>query len=185
MGAELGALGRVEAALEEGAEDGRLDRFPVELRRCRQGVNGFQRQVLNRNHIEERAIEVFDVFAEELAAAVHFVEEIMQMPLEDFRFAARLLDDIGEDAGGRIADSGQQADIFGEEAEDQLSQEEGDARGVGIPVAHIVGDDFKGCGRFFGDLLAVAAGVQALRIVKHGRSKASVSGLAISLWLKL
>ena len=75
MGAELSALGRVEAALKEGAEYRRLDRFPVELRRFGQGVNGFQRQVFDRDHVKERAIEVFDVFAEEFAAAIHLVEQ--------------------------------------------------------------------------------------------------------------
>ena len=44
----------------------------------------------------------------------------------------------------------------------------GDAPRVGFPLAHIVGDELEGVGGFPGDLLGVAAGVQAFRLVEHG-----------------
>ncbi|MCY3864621.1 MAG: hypothetical protein OXG68_04200 [Chloroflexi bacterium] len=89
-----------------------------------------------------------------------------------------MLNNVIEDALRLAMHGGQQADIFGEEAEYEFGQEVGDAGWLGIPVAHIVGDQLKGVGRLFGDLLGVAARVQAFRRVKHGAQPAKyfVSG---------
>ncbi|MCY3978695.1 MAG: hypothetical protein OXG23_11410 [Chloroflexi bacterium] len=93
--------------------------------------------------------------------------------LEDIGFAARFLDDVAEDALRAVAAGGrQQADIFRKEAEYELGQEIGDARRLGVPVAHIVGDQLKGVGSLLGYLIGVAARVQAFRRVEHGAQPA-------------
>ena len=169
VGAALAALLRIEAAFEEGAEDGGFDGFPIEAGGFGQSVQGLLLEFFDGHDIEERAVEVRDIAHEDHAAFVHGDEEVLHVLLEDGRFAARFLDDVGEDALGAVAaGGGQQADILGEEAEDELGQEIGDARRLGIPAAHVVGDELEGVGGVFGDLLGVAAGVQAFGSLEHG-----------------
>ena len=79
----------------------------------------------------------------------------------------------------RALDSGgQQTDVFGEETEDQLGEKVGDAPRIGIPVAHIVGDQLKGVGGFLGNLLGIAAGVQAFRRLEQCAQPAHDFGIA-------
>ena len=62
---------------------------------------------------------------------------------------------------------GSKSDIFGEQAEDQFGREKGDARWIGIPVAHVVCDNLKGLCGVGGDLLGITAWIQTVGIVKH------------------
>ena len=92
----------------------------LSLRRFRQRFQRLNREFFYRDDIEERAVEIGNIAHEDIAAFVHGDEEVLHVLLEDAGFAAGLLDDMGEDAARTIHGRGQQADIFGEEAEDQL-----------------------------------------------------------------
>ena len=69
MGAELGPLGGVEAALEEGPEDGRLDPAPVEAPDIDQETDLRCGQAQDLGGIEETAVEPVDPFDPEHPAA--------------------------------------------------------------------------------------------------------------------
>ena len=73
---------------------------------------------------------------------------------------------------------GQQADILSEEAEYQFGQEKGDARRLGVPIAHVVRNQLEGVGRFFCHLLAIAARVQAFWRVEEGAQPSPFLGTA-------
>jgi len=94
--AELGSLSGVEAALEEGAEDGRLDAGPVQGGGARQGRQIVGRERERRRVGEEAAVEVGDVVGAKAAARGHSGEQQAQTRGEVGRPGARALDERGE-----------------------------------------------------------------------------------------
>ena len=165
--AALTAFVRVKAALKEGTEDGRFDGFPIELRRFRQFFYRVYLKGFDCDDFEERAVEVGDVAHEHASAFVHGDKEILNILFESARLAARMLNNVAEDALRLAGHGGQQANIFREEAKYQFGQEIGNARRLGIPVAHVVGDQLKGVGSLVCYLIGVAARMQAFWRVEH------------------
>ena len=87
LGAELVALDRVQRALEQGAEDGRLDRLPVVLRRFMQAGDLVGIQVQRGAVGEEAAVEALEGVAQDDrdaagGAGVHLAEELRGERLE-------------------------------------------------------------------------------------------------------
>ncbi len=111
MGAKLGALGRVEAALEEGAEDGGLDLAPIEGTDLGQDIQAVAVQVEYERPIIKVTVEIRYLDRPKPASGGHDLEELRELGGEGGGTSARLLDHAREQAGGK------QAGIFGEEAE--------------------------------------------------------------------
>ena len=72
--AKLGALGGVQAALEQGAEDGGLDRAPIQPGGCGDAGDFIGGQVGDGGAVEKIAVEVADGFEAEFAALGHRLE---------------------------------------------------------------------------------------------------------------
>ena len=111
--AELRAFTRVEPALEQRAEDRRIDLRPVEVRRrqYRLDVSGLQRE--RRTVVEQSTVEPVDRLEADPAAGGHHSEELGGQLGELLRGAPRLSQHPGEHV------SGQQAHVVGEHAEDE------------------------------------------------------------------
>ncbi len=120
VGAELRALGGVEAALEEGAKDGGLDARPIEPADARQRAHTGAVELQRLRVVEEVPVEVADAVDAEPAARAHGREELLQLSLEGLGEALGVLDEQREDA------LGQEPGILGEEAEEQADEELGD-----------------------------------------------------------
>ena len=67
VGAQLGPAPGVQAALEEGPEDGRLDLRPVELRDAPDDVHLGRRERDRRRAVEQAAVEPLDALGAEVA----------------------------------------------------------------------------------------------------------------------
>jgi hypothetical protein len=117
VGAELGALAGVERALEEGAEDRRLDTPPVERGRRGQPAQLFPLQRHDVDRSEKAAVESGDPLQVERAAVAHRFQEGLHLSRELVRVPGAEVKELGEDAFG------QQADVFGKEAEEELDEE--------------------------------------------------------------
>ena len=117
MRAERRSLARVEGAFKERAEDGWLDLAPIELRRRRELFQFARRQVDGIGGREEPAIEARDFVHAENAPIAHRREELRRLMGKDARSPGAERQQPREQA------IRQQADIFGEEAKEQLDQE--------------------------------------------------------------
>ena len=72
--AKLGALGGVQSALEQGAEDGGLDRAPIQPGGGGDADDFIGGQVGDGGAVEQIAVKVADGFEPELAALGHRLE---------------------------------------------------------------------------------------------------------------
>ena len=126
MGAQRRAGGGVEAALEQGAEDGRVDGAPVHLGGG--AVQGGQIGGQQRRHIdslEQAAVEPGNVVVAVFAArCLHRQEQFFDAPPGLVGVHAGVAQQLREDAGR------QQGFIFREHAEQTLHQEVGDALSI-------------------------------------------------------
>ena len=148
---ELRAGVRVKAAFEQGAEDGRVNGAPIEGRGGGDALHFIGGQVKDGVIVEQVAVEMADRFKAEVAAGRHGVEELRQNLAEAGGVAGRLLHDAAEDH------IGQEADVFGEEAENQAVQEVGDGGWVKAARAHGGGNFGELAGGVLGDGGARAA----------------------------
>ena len=171
MRAELRTLGRVEAALEEGAEDGGIDGAPVERRDGGKPFDVVGGEAGDGVVVEEAAVEVADGLETEIAAGGHRLEERGQASAEPRGVCAGLLQHPGKDHVG------QECRVFGEEAKNDAVQEVGDGAGVEAAFAHGGGNLADSGGGFLGDGDAGAAGDESLGIVKDGPHDFDVAGL--------
>ena len=172
MGAELGALVRVHAALEEGAEDRGVDGAPVEAGGLVEAVELVAGELEGAVGGEEVAVEAVDHVRAEGAPLVHGREELAGEAREELRLPAALLEDAGEDAFG------QEADVLGEEGEDEAVEEVGDLAGVEAALAQRDGDLAHGAGGVGGDRLADRAGLELLRGDEDRADDLEVPGVA-------
>ena len=120
VGAELGALGGVEGALEQGAENGWLDVAPVFLCCLFEVVEGVQAKLHGVDRFEQVAVEMGHLVGSEEAAAGHLAEQVLRGLVEQHGIVKVLADDLGEKAVG------QQAGVLGVEAEHDLVQVAGE-----------------------------------------------------------
>ncbi len=159
---ELGPLGGVESAFEQGAEDGGLNLAPVQnggggdLGDFRGGQLG------DGGVVEEVAVEVEDGFEAELPAGGHGVKELGDIAAELGGIARGLFGDAGENLVG------QEADVLCEEAEHDAVKEMGDVGGVEAASAHGFGHVGELLGGFLGDGDAGFAGAELFGVVKDG-----------------
>ncbi len=161
MRADLRPLVGIEKALEQRAEDRRVDQAPVEARGGEQEADFVVLKRQRRPAVEQAAVEFENVLEIEVAALRHVVEQ-----------AGR--DTPSTCSGLRSAACssffhrpfGQQLHAVGEEAEDELVDEMRDRLSVGITVLQPVGDRLELVGRLLGQLVARAARAQLFRIVK-------------------
>ena len=137
MGAELGAFGGIEGALEEGAEDGGVDIAPVLPDGLLQVEQGGAAQLDGVGMVEEIAIEVGDFAGAKVATIGHFGEEVVDHLVEGIGILVMSIDDIGE----RIRRE-QIVSVFGIEAEDDLVEVAGKALGIFVAVIQLHGSDY-------------------------------------------
>ena len=154
VGAERGANPGVEAALEQGAEDRGFDGAPVHFAGGMQGVDFAGGELDQLDAGEEAAVEPGDVFEQEIAAGLHGAEEFAERGAELDGVVAALVEDALEEAFG------QQADVFGEHAEQTLNEEVGDFLGVVAARGERAGDIGEAAGGVGGDVLHGAAGAE-------------------------
>ena len=109
--AQLGALGRVQAAGEERAEDSRLDGRPVQGGDPVQNGQPVGVQVEHDVIVEQPAVEVTDCTRRSQSPSAHGVKELLDLVVEALRVVAATLHQAGEQLAG------QQVDVFGKEAE--------------------------------------------------------------------
>ncbi len=135
VGAQLGALVGVEAALEQGAEDRGLDERPVEPPDLDQGADLGRRELQDLVGVEQPAVEPADLLgAEHPAAVAHPGEQLAQRAREQVRPRLRRVGQAGQHAPR------QQRDVLGEQAEQEPVEEVGDALGIVAAVAQRAGE---------------------------------------------
>jgi len=81
-----------------------------------EGKCGWQLKIVG----EQSAVEVGDGVDAEVAAGTHRLKERPHLLGQSRRVVAALREQRREEAGGRLAGLGQEADVFGEEAEDKF-----------------------------------------------------------------
>jgi hypothetical protein len=121
---------------------------------------------------EESAVEPGDVFEQEVAAALHGPEEFAERGAELHRVGAAL----GHDALEKLF--GQQADVFGEHAEQTLDQEVRDLLRVVATAGHRLGDVGEAAGGIGGDLAHRATGAEPLGVGEQPAQLPQVVGRA-------
>ena len=168
MGAELAALPWIEAALEQGAKDARVDRAPVERGSVAQRSHIQRAQARHLGALEQAAVEPRDAVGTEEATVAHRREEALQAAPQDLGLGRAVADQALEDA------LGQQAHVFGEEAEEALGQQVRGHVGRHTGGAQSLGRGREGVRRFLGDLPIGAPGLEAF-----GRAEAAPQQLAL------
>jgi hypothetical protein len=163
VGAQLRPPVGVEAALEEGPEDRRLDERPV------QAPHLEERPDLGLGHgehvgrVEEAAVEPGDLLGpEHPAAAAHQREHLAEGVAEEVGPAAGLLGQAGEDSRR------QHPGVLGEEAEEDPVQEVSDVLGVVAAGAEGEGQLGEVAGGGLGDLGRLVGGAQLLGRGEYG-----------------
>ena len=160
MGADLRALVGIEKALEQRAEDRRVDEAPVEAGGGEQEADLAVVERQRRAAVEQAAVELGDVLEIEIAAVLHVGEQLLEPFLALLGLARRSLQQLAPDAVR------QQSDAVGEEAEHQLIDEMRDRLAVGIAVLQRVRDRLELVGGFLRQLGAGAPRAQLFRIEK-------------------
>ena len=159
MGADLRAFGGIEDALEERAEDRRLDVRPIGIVDRDEDVDFLGRQREDFGVGEQSAVEPEDFVGAEIAAPCDMAWK---------RFSSRR----GERGGIGLAVfedfaekfRRQQADVFAEHAEHELHEEVGDAVRRDARVhAEAVGQIAEAVGGLLGDRFAADARMQGVR----------------------
>jgi hypothetical protein len=159
--AELGALARVDRALEQRAEDRRLDLAPIEARSGGQVLDlvGGERQ-----HIvigKEPAIEARHARQPEVAARVEGLKQRPHPVGELLGRKDRRLQVLRHEVAR------QQTHVLREEGEDQLHEERRDPAGGKAAPLQQLGNGGEARGGLFGDALGALGGAQLLRIGEH------------------
>ena len=182
MGADLRALGGVEDAFEQRAEDGGFDVAPVQAVDDLEGLDFFQREVDDVGVGEQAAVEVEDVIGAEVAAVGHRVEELCEQPRE--LAAASVAAGLRGGVDDLLKSLFEQADVFGEHAEHQLHEEMGGivGRDAARRMPSAMAEELGGLrGDRFGGLPGLerfrvgedaAEDVEVLRLGEAARSKA-------------
>lgn len=147
MGAQLGALAGVQAALEERAEDGGFDVGPIQPADATQNLQAVAVQLQHGVVLEQPAVEMLDLIGPEPAAGGHGPEQRAELLREARRLLARLLGQAGEEVGR------QQTDVFGKQAEQQPNEEVGRLLRTLAPPTQQIGQPRELAGRLPGDLL--------------------------------
>ena len=161
MGAELVALGGIERALQQGAEDGGLDVLPLHGRSLDEDaeLGAIERQ--NAGVFEEAAIKAEQLLIQddgEVGAGLHLGEELPELGDETFGRLAQAFEQAAE------AVLGQQAHVFGKHAEKAASEEfGGDLRTV-PGVFQRTGEDGEIAGDLAGDFGADLGRVERERV---------------------
>ena len=172
MCADLRALVGVEKALEQRAEDRRVDQAPVEARRGEQEADFPMLQRQRGAAVEQAAVEFENVLEVEVAAFRHVVEQARQESLGLTGLALGRLQQFLPQAVG------QQLHAVGKKAEDELVDEMRDRLPVRVPVLQAIGDGLELVCSFLGELRARAPGAQFVRIVKDGAQTGEVDRVA-------
>ena len=110
MRPQLRALGGVQTTLEECAEDGRLDRAPIQRIDAGDGIHGVAVQLQHQVIVEQTAVEVADLIRTEVTAFLHGAEQLAKDTGEIFGIATGLIEQAREQLFG------QQTDILGKQA---------------------------------------------------------------------
>ncbi len=169
VGAELVALDGIERALEEGAEDGGLDVFPIlgggldeELE-----LVGIEREGVGFG--EEIAIEAEHLVIERIgeAAGIHPLPELFHFGDESLQPAAAAFEELAEAFGG------EQLHILGEHGEERAHEEGGDG------LRRMAGalQQLREAAELFGDLAGDAGGA-AGGIEREGIGPDEAEGVA-------
>ena len=158
MGAQLAALIRIQAALEQGAENGGFDGRPVEPGQFPQGldIGPVQRQRLAA--VEQAAVEPVDRFEADASAGGHGPEQFAQHRFQFGRVILAGVEQPGEQA------LRQQADVLGEQAEQQPDADMADAPGIVATSAQGQGQVAEAAGGGFGERRRGLPGPQPLRV---------------------
>ena len=172
VGAELRALGGIEAAFEERAEDGGIHRAPVQPGGLEDGGHFRHGHGQHFGAFKQVAVEMPDGFETEVAAVGHGLEQLAEKLAKAFGVAAGFLDDPRED---HIR---QETDILREEAEDEPVEEMRDRGRILSPPAHGLGDAGEAFGGVLGDGLAGAAGFEFLGVEEDRAEDLEVAGFA-------
>ena len=156
-----GLLVRVQPALEQRAQDGRVDVRPVQFGGFAHGVDAgpVQRQ-RDRVVVEEPAVEPRHFVVADHAAGGHLGEEVAGQPLELLRSAVRLLQHAPEEP------LRQQVHVFGEHAEDQPVDEPRHGVRVVAALAQPLGQVGERGRGLRGERLAGLLGPQPFRVAE-------------------
>ena len=166
VGAKLGALAIVQDALEERAEDSRLDAAPIELGRLAENRQILRFEVKDRVIGEEPAIEMPDAERPIVVAGLrHGLEEIGQLACE---LARRALLAIGLDHLPKEVVR-EQRNAIGEQAEENPHEEAGNLLGVSAAGGKVVLQIDEFPGRILGNTNLEGAG---LELVRFGKDRA-------------
>ena len=183
--AQLRALVRVQAALEERAEDGWFDELPVRLGSFREQPNLILGQLEHGGVLEEMAVEVTDFVMTKRAALRHDGKQFLKTFGEELWLVDGGFGDVAEN---RLR---QQAGILGKEAKNDAIEEAGDAEiaplrevhfraGLGVGQFHALTllerlrDLGNGRGKGFRDLRGGALRLEVTRIEEQGTEHAPV-----------
>ncbi len=162
VGAELGALRGVQAALEEGAEDGRLDLAPVEVRDLPHGLDLWRCQRQDGRVLEEPAVEPLDALNPEVPTALrHLPEEVGELRGERVGLAPCGVGEPLEEAFR------QQPHVLREHDENEPVQEVRHRAGFVAPGMERCGEGGEPLRRLRRQLLAHLGGTQRLGVGEH------------------
>ena len=158
MGTQLAALGRVEAALEQGSEDCRLDLAPV---KSRDSTQHHELAAVKRNDTvvgEEPTVEPVDLFHAEPPALGHCLEQVPEHRRELFGIGRTGLEDLLEDAAR------EEPHVLGEQAEQDAIEVVGDAPRFLVASVQRLRERGELSRGVFRDLLDSSSGIESLRV---------------------
>ena len=143
VGAELGAFGRIEPALEKGTENRRVHGVPFELGGLVDGVDLVGREFQRGRVGKQVAFEVADFIDAERTAMGHALKQRAHHLLQDRRLIAMPDDHLGEKLRR------QKSDVLGEEAEDHPVEKLGHRMRIETTLPQALRDVAEtGCGLF-------------------------------------
>ena len=158
---EGGSCGGIESALEEGAEDGGIDRSPVEQGGLVDSGDLGRLESEDDGIGEEASVEIRDGLVLELATLGHRAEELSGVASEAFGIVLSILEQVLKD---RI---GEESHILGKEAKDNAVKEPSRRLGVVMPRPETASQSGEGRSCFLGDRLGGASGAELLRVVEE------------------
>ena len=159
MGADLRALVGIEEALEQRAEDRRVDQAPVEARGGEQEADLGVFEPERRAAVEQAAVELGDVLEIEVAAVLHVGEQL----LEPFLGSSPACADAVS-SSLRQTPCGSRPTLSAKKQNTSWLTKCATASRSGLRCCKRVGDRLELVGGFLGQLGARAARAQLLRI---------------------
>ena len=185
--ADLRALVGIEEALEQRAEDRRVDRRPVLPGDVAQDVERVRVERQRLVVVEQAAVEMQDVFEAVFAARAHVAEQFRQHFLRALRhFVAALRQRVEQPLEQVVL---QQVHVLGEQAEHDAVEEMRDLLRRVARHAQPLGDGGEILGGVLGDLLAGLGGLQPLGmaedVVQQARASRCARGLRAKVVLLL